>query len=56
MQIISISKKYFAVVNGEYATISDFAYLPRREQFYIASAGIKIANQRDGSFGLYDCI
>ena len=52
MQIISISKKYFAVVYCEYATISDFADLPRCEQFYIASAGIKIANQRDGSFGL----
>ena len=55
MQIILISKKYYAVINGEYATISDFADLPRREQFYIASAGIEIANQRDGSFGLYDC-
>ena len=44
MQIILISKKYFAVVNGEYATISDFADLPRREQFYIASTGIEICN------------
>ena len=41
------SKKYFAVVNGEYATISDFADLPRREQFYIAIAGIKIVAERD---------
>ena len=47
MQIILISKKYFAVVNGEYATISDFADLPRREQFYIASSGIKIVAKRD---------
>ena len=52
MQIISISKKYFAVVYCEYATISDFADLPRSEQFNIASSGIEIANQRDGSFGL----
>ena len=52
MQIILISKKYFAVVNGEYATISDFADLPRCEQFYIASPGIKIANQRGSSSGL----
>ena len=41
------SQKYFAVVNGEYATISDFADLPRREQFYIASTGIKIVAERD---------
>ena len=47
MQIILISKKYFAVVNGEYATISDFADLPRREQFNIASSGIKIVAERD---------
>ena len=47
MQIILISKKYFAVVNGEYATISDFADLPRREQFYIASSGIEIVVERD---------
>ena len=47
MQIILISKEYFAVVYSEYATISDFADLPRREQFYIASAGIKIVAERD---------
>ena len=47
MQIILISKKYFAVVNGEYATISDFADLPRREQFNIANSGIKIVAERD---------
>ena len=41
------SQKYFAVVNGEYATISDFADLPRREQFYIASTCIKIVAKRD---------
>lgn len=35
------------VVDGEYATISDFADLPRREQFYIASSGIKIVAKRD---------
>ena len=29
------------------ATISDFADLPRREQFYIASTGIKIVAERD---------
>ena len=27
--------------------ISDFADLPRREQFYIASSGIKIVTKRD---------
>ena len=42
MQIILISKEYFAVVYSEYAAISDFADLPRREQFYVASTGIKI--------------
>ena len=47
MQIILISKKYFAVVNGKDATISDFADLPRREQFNIASSGIKIVAERD---------
>ena len=47
MQIILISKKYFAVVNGEYATISDFSDLPRHEQFYIASSGIEIVAERD---------
>ena len=41
------SEKYFAVVNGEDATISDFADLPRREQFNIASTGIEIVAERD---------
>ena len=40
-------QKYFAVIYGENATISDFADLPRREQFYIASTGIKIVAKRD---------
>ena len=40
-------KEYFAVVDGEYATISDFADLPRREQFNIESSGIKIVAERD---------
>ena len=42
------SQKYFTIVHGKYATISDFADLPRREQFYIASTGIKIVAERDG--------
>ena len=47
MQIYEFSQKYFAVVHCEYATISDFADLPRREQFYIASPGIEIVAERD---------
>ena len=40
-------QKYFTIVHGKNATISDFADLPRREQFYIASSGIKIVAERD---------
>ena len=40
-------QKYFTIVHGKNATISDFADLPRREQFYIASTGIKIVAERD---------
>ena len=47
MQIILISKENFAVVHCEYATISDFADLPRSEQFNIASTGIEIVAERD---------
>ena len=47
MQIYEFSQKYFTIVHGKDATISDFADLPRREQFYIASPGIKIVAERD---------
>ena len=40
-------QKHFKAVDAEYATISDFADLPRREQFNIASSGIKIVAERD---------
>ena len=40
-------EKYFTIVHGKNATISDFADLPRRAQFYIASTGIKIVAERD---------
>ena len=41
------SQKYFTIVHGKDATISDFADLPRSEQFYIASTGIEIVAERD---------
>ena len=41
------SQKYFTIIHGKDATISDFADLPRREQFDIASSGIKIVAERD---------
>ena len=44
---LQFSKKYFTIIHGKYATISDFADLPRRKQFNIASAGIKIVAERD---------
>ena len=47
MQIYEFSQKYFTIIHGKYAAISDFADLPRREQFYIASSGIKIVAERD---------
>ena len=47
MQIILISKKDFKVIDFENATISDFADLPRCEQFDIASSCIKIVAERD---------
>lgn len=31
------SKKYFTIIHGKYATVSDFADLFRCEQFFIAS-------------------
>ena len=45
--VYKFSKKYFTIIDSEDATISDFANLPRREQFYIASTGIKIVAERD---------
>ena len=47
MQIYEFSQKYFTIIHGKDATISDFADLPRREQFDIASSGIKIVAERD---------
>ena len=47
MQIYEFSQKYFTIIHRKYATISDFADLPRREQFYIASTGIEIVAERD---------
>ena len=47
MQIYEFSQKYFTIIHGKYAAISDFADLPRREQFYVASTGIKIVAERD---------
>ena len=44
---LQFSQKYFTIVYGKNATISDFADLPRREQFNIASSGIKIVAERD---------
>ena len=44
---LQFSQKYFTIIHGKDATISDFADLPRREQFYIASSGIKIVEERD---------
>ena len=40
-------QKHFKAVDAEDATISDFADLPRREQFDIASSGIEIVAERD---------
>ena len=37
----------FEVVNAEDAAVANFADLPRREQFYIASSGIKIVAERN---------
>ena len=45
--ICDISKEYLKIVDAMDATISDFADLPRREQFNIASSGIKIVAERD---------
>ena len=47
MQSYKFSQKYFTIIHGKDATISDFADLPRREQFNIASSGIKIVAERD---------
>ena len=47
MQIYEFSQKYFTIIHGKYATISDFSDLPRHEQFYIASSGIEIVAERD---------
>ena len=47
MQIYEFSQKYFTIIHGKYATISDFADLPRCEQFDIASSCIKIVAERD---------
>ena len=47
MQIYEFSQKYFTIVHGKDATISDFADLPRLEQFNIASACIEIVAERD---------
>ena len=44
---LQFSQKYFTIIHGKDATISDFADLPRREQFYIASTCIKIVAKRD---------
>ena len=44
---LQFSQKYFTIIHGKDATISDFADLPRREQFDIASAGIEIVAERD---------
>ena len=46
-QKIKKPKKYFKVTDFENATISDFADLPRREQFNIASTGIESVAERD---------
>ena len=44
---LQFSQKYFTIVHGKDTTIADFADLPRREQFNIASSGIKIVAERD---------
>ena len=38
---------HLTIVHGKNATVSDFADLPRREQFDIASSGIEIVAERD---------
>ena len=45
------SKEYFAVVNGEYATISDFATFAGGKQLDVAPASVKIVSQGD-SYGV----
>lgn len=44
---LQFSKKYFTIVHGKYTAVAYFADLPRREQFNIASTGIKIVAERD---------
>ena len=41
------SQKYFTIIHGKNAAVANFADLPRREQFYIASPGIEIVAERD---------
>ena len=41
------SQKHFTIIDGKNATISDFADLPRSDQFYVASTGIEIVAERD---------
>ena len=55
-QRYKILEKYFAIVHGKYATISDFADLPRREQFDIASIGIEIVAERDAIMQVKSCL
>ena len=47
VQSYEFLQKYFTIVYGKNATISDFADLPRCEQFDIASSCIKIVAERD---------
>ena len=47
-----ISKEYFKVVDFEDAAVADFTTFAGGKQLYVAPASVKVANQRDGSFGL----
>ena len=53
--ICDISKEYLKIVDAMDATISDFADLPRREQFNIASTGIEIVAERDAIMQVKYC-
>ena len=44
---LQFSQKYFTIIHGKNAAVTNFADLPRREQFNIASTGIEIVAERD---------
>ena len=47
-----LATKTRAAIYHEYAAVADSAALAGGKQLYVAPASVKVANQRDGSFGL----